>query len=388
MVELCREAGILCYEVESPPASLDALRNATYDEMLIGAIKSVGAQQEIRKIQQRHQIGMHHRIAQGQLPNVPPYGYRLQYDIAGNSEVVLDPAAAAAVRRIFDLYLEGMGVVAIAGILNGEHIPAPREATWGKGGLLSILSRVWTYAGFAEYNRRSRKRAYFRAKGQWPAIITEDEAKLIEAERERRGQSRRLVNTPYLLSGVVWCVDCQRAMNINIDNNRGRLQLRCQYRPHRGGWIDAKSVMAALQATIEYLNTVSIDEIAVDTQAAATDDLDKQESGLNAERKQIEASLSRADQAFTDGLMDIDRYRQQTQRLTARRDAVDVALRQLAEKRDAARYAGERKQRLEEVRDAAEAMINHPNQTLGNAWLRRFLRVWVSGNKVVRVEIF
>jgi len=53
--------------------------------------------------------------------------------------------------------------------------------------------------------------------------------------------------------------------------------------------------------------------------------------------------------------MDIDRYRQQTQRLAARRDAVDTAPRQLAERREAARYAGERKQRLEEVRDAAGA---------------------------------
>ena len=48
------------------------------------------------------------------------------------------------------------------------------------------LELIWRYAGFSEMNRKSTSREYVRAKGNWPAIITEQEAEMLLAEVARR----------------------------------------------------------------------------------------------------------------------------------------------------------------------------------------------------------
>ena len=387
VVELCREAGILCYETESPPASLDPRARVSYDDLLIGAIKSVGAQQEIRKLTERQRIGMIHRVRQGLSPSRPPFGYKRVYDPAGNLTVEIDPAPAIAIKRIFDLYLQGLGITAIANMLNAEGAVAP-AGQWTKNGVRVIVRRAWFYAGFVEYNVASKtQQPYLRAPATWQALISEDDALRAHAEFAERGQNRKLANTPYLLSGVVWCQTCKRRMTLGNDKGRHRVQIYCQRRC-AGGWIDAKNVMAALDATIEHLATIDLD--AADSEAANADvdaEYAEQVARLDAERRRLDAALTRADNAYTDGLMDIDRYRQQTKRIAAERKAVEAEALRLAAEIDAAKSASTHGQRVREVRDAARAMIDHPNRTLGNAWLRQFVRVWVSGNQVIRVEI-
>lgn len=66
VVELCHEAGIATYETENPPSSLDV--DDSHDDMLLGAIKSVGAQREIAKLKQRHRTGMIGRVQDGKFP--------------------------------------------------------------------------------------------------------------------------------------------------------------------------------------------------------------------------------------------------------------------------------------------------------------------------------
>lgn len=387
VVELCREAGILCYETESPPASLESLANASYDDLLIGAIKSVGAQQEIQKMRQRHQSGMLHRVKQGKPPGKPPFGYRLRYDAAaGNASVEIDPAPAAAIKRLFELHMQGMGIGLIAEMLNAEGAVA-YGSQWTRGAVRAILIRTWAYAGFVEYNVRSKSRPYVRLPASWPALISETDARVVLAEIESRGKHRKLANTPYLLSGVVWCQSCGRKMIIGNNRGRARIELRCTTK-HAGGWINAKSIMAAIFATIDYLGTVDLDAEAGSNHEHSAEDFESQTRRLDVERQRIATALTRADNAYTDGLMDIDRYRQQSRRLAAERDAIDATATRLAAERDAAVFESGRRQRLEEIRDAASVMLNHPNQTLANAWLRRFMRIWVADNKVVRVEMF
>ena len=54
-----------------------------------------------------------------------PYGYLV--DPENKNHLVIDEAAAPVVRRIFDMYINGAGYIAIANALNAEHISPPCE---------------------------------------------------------------------------------------------------------------------------------------------------------------------------------------------------------------------------------------------------------------------
>ena len=53
------------------------------------------------------------------------YGYEVR-----NGSFVIKPAEAAVVRRIFQMYLDGMGSVKIMKLLTAEGVPAPLGGLW------------------------------------------------------------------------------------------------------------------------------------------------------------------------------------------------------------------------------------------------------------------
>lgn len=118
VVELCHDAGIATYETENPPASLQLANGTSHDDMLIGAIKSVGAQREIQKLQERHEMGMIARVKKGEFPSAVPFGWRAVFDPAGNRIIQIDEDAAAVIRlMILDFYMgRGMGIQVVAEI--------------------------------------------------------------------------------------------------------------------------------------------------------------------------------------------------------------------------------------------------------------------------------
>ena len=91
------------------------------------------------------------------------YGYRK--DPADHNRLVIDPPAAAVVRRIFALYVQGAGAGKIAQTLNAEAIPPPsvyraaqsgqpaaKPTLWSKATVRRILSNS-TYVGDMEQGR-------------------------------------------------------------------------------------------------------------------------------------------------------------------------------------------------------------------------------------------
>lgn len=67
-----------------------------------------------------------------------------------------DPEAVATVRRIFDLYdKEGLGVTAIAAILNEAGVPGPQGERWWEPAVAGVLTNS-RYAGLASYRPRRK----------------------------------------------------------------------------------------------------------------------------------------------------------------------------------------------------------------------------------------
>ena len=132
VAELCNRAHILLYETMAPPATLD-FRPSDHSDMLIGAIKSVDAQQEIRKIQDRHRKGMADRVVKGKMPGKINFGYLPTYEAGRLTGYTVDEDAAATIRLIVSLYLDnGCGALNIADHLNRQGRPAPEGGQWNE----------------------------------------------------------------------------------------------------------------------------------------------------------------------------------------------------------------------------------------------------------------
>lgn len=141
------------------------------------------------------------------------YGYRK--DPADHRRLLPDPAAAAVVRRIFALYLQGYSTARIAQALNREGIPPPsvyrrqhggtaRPGTgqWSRATLHQMLTNR-TYVGDLEQGRR-RKVSYKSAKSvrlprtQWiivpgthEGLVSRADFDAVQRQLARRGRGRR-----------------------------------------------------------------------------------------------------------------------------------------------------------------------------------------------------
>lgn len=388
VVGLCMKHGVAVYEIENPPSSLDAARQQSHDDMLLGAIKSVGAEREIQKLKERHKSGMIGRIRTGKPANKLVYGYRPFYDDNGNRKILIDEPAAAIVRRIFATYLDGHGTPYIARSLNADDIPTPMGGTWQAINVRSILDNVRRYAAVTAVNRRTKTtppRPYTEAPAAWEPIIDKTTLERIEAERKFRRDSRRSVDTPYLLSGVVYCMHCQRRMTIQSlkpkkDGNLGARQLLC----YTHGGIAYRRVEAALRAKMASLNDVDLDSLAITIDPL--DALRNELAILAAQLADLEASVSRAETAYIRGRLPIERYEAQLDTLNAEIASVRKQQDTVEQELTDAAARGNQRQRLEETAKLGLAKLDGPDTASSNAWLRTHVRIWIDGKSVFAVE--
>lgn len=169
--------------------------------------------------------------------NCAPYGYKKKVIKDGKKDVHTlepDPEKSEVVRRIFQLYLSGLGMTKISDYLNSQLIPPPTGKVWSPHAIPGVLQNVH-YAGKVRwYWRRTvrvvedgevktkRPRAVdpLVFEGLHDAIV---EPELWEAVQKKRGKNPRNPNAYNLtnpLAGVFWC-ECGRAMSGRKYNNKG-----------------------------------------------------------------------------------------------------------------------------------------------------------------------
>ena len=127
-----------------------------------------------------------------------------------------DPYASRVVKRIFDMAEAGRGMVDITSTLNDEGILSPRRKLWGKTSVHAILSNE-AYTGTLVWGVNSKDNAEpVRVEKAFPAIITKAQfgrvGKLMRSRTPKRSHPRRVGST-YMLSGLVKCKACNRALS-------------------------------------------------------------------------------------------------------------------------------------------------------------------------------
>jgi hypothetical protein len=172
------------------------------------------------------------------LTNTALYGYRKSPD--DKNLWLIDEEAAAIVRRIFQMTIDGKGPFQIAKALTNEKVMCPslyisirdggrytpasaaEPYTWGDATVKNILARP-EYMG-CTVNFRTHKNFYKdkkrekRSQEEWAVFDGTQEA-IVDAETWRTAQKCRKVTrrknstgTPNPLTGLVYCADCGSRM--------------------------------------------------------------------------------------------------------------------------------------------------------------------------------
>ena len=147
-----------------------------------------------------------------------PYGYRKVYVQDGakkRPKLELDSPAAAVVRRIFDMALQGKSTLDITKTLNAEGIASRRGKRWLKSAVHTILNNE-TYTGAVVWGVTSKDGTPpVRVEDAHPAIVSKSEFRRVRkllGSRAPKSVHPRRASSPYLLSGLVRCETCGKAL--------------------------------------------------------------------------------------------------------------------------------------------------------------------------------
>ena len=180
-----------------------------------------------------------------------PYGHRkLMVQDGAKKRPTLEPDAAtsAVVERIFGMAEAGRGILDITRTLNDEGIANPTDRLWSKNGIHIIL-RNESYTGTLVWGADAKDKAEpVRVEKAFPAIISKTRFRRVNRKLRSRAPKRshpRRVGSSYLLSGLVRCRTCNRALS-GQDAKSGRFSYYvCQSVMKRGsGACDAPRLNA------------------------------------------------------------------------------------------------------------------------------------------------
>ena len=147
-----------------------------------------------------------------------PYGYKkvqVQDGAKKRPRLELNPPLDAVARRIFDMALHGHSVLDIVKTLNAEGIPTSNGKRWLKTTIHAMLNNE-AYTGTLVWGKDARDGAPpVRVEDAFPAIVSRDEfdriARMLQSRAPNKMNPRRAVS-PYLLSGLLKCETCGKAM--------------------------------------------------------------------------------------------------------------------------------------------------------------------------------
>ena len=193
-------------------------------EMIV-TFPGMAAQQESEAISGNLRWSYRKRMESGEFNCCyPAYGFRL---FEGKLEI--HETEAAVIRRIFELYLQGMGMQRIANLLNEECIPRRKEAQkWHFSTIKYILNNE-RYMGDAvlqksyttetlPFRRRvnNGELPMFYVENSNPPIISREIYRAAQALQKERTVQRSGQYAVYPLSKILRCPDCGRSFRRQI----------------------------------------------------------------------------------------------------------------------------------------------------------------------------
>ena len=154
------------------------------------------------------------------MTNTAPYGYRREYVQDGAKKrprLALNPPDDGVVKRMFDMAASGRSLLDIAKTLDGEGIPTAKGKRWGTSSVQRFL-RNEAYTGTLIWGVNAKDgHPPVRVEDAFPDIVTRelfDHVARMLSSKHRSVMHPRSVASSHLLSGLVKCKGCGRAMTV------------------------------------------------------------------------------------------------------------------------------------------------------------------------------
>ena len=290
-----------------------------------------------------------------------PYGYRrvmVQDGVKKRPKLELNPPSDAVVRRIFDMALQGKSILDITKTLNAEGIPTVNGKKWLKTTVHTMLDNE-AYTGAVVWGISSGDgQPPVRVEDAHPAIISKREfqrvRKLLDSRAPKRANPRR-ASSPYLLSGILKCETCGRAMSASEAKSGKYTYYVCQSLMKRGSGscktprLNAKKIESTI---VDELRANILTESNIRDLVKL---LDEEMDGAAAEHRQklesIEAELE-----------EVKKQLGRVWHFISKSDSVDIAAAS-----DHIVELRERKESLESASDEARAVLAERRQYLDSA---------------------
>lgn len=191
----------------------------------------------IRDISKKIRANLRFKIEQGEYIGNAPYGY--VKSINEKNRLVVDTRTAPVVREIFGLYKQGYGYAAIADILNKKGYPSPSSKNsdipitpWNQVAVQRILcNRVYigdTVQGVSEKisfkNKKTRRLPFDKwiitTNTHEPIVKNEDFEEVQKIRAKKRSSQGYNRNISHLLSNMLYCGKCGKAMYVRVRRDR------------------------------------------------------------------------------------------------------------------------------------------------------------------------
>ena len=335
-----------------------------------------------------------------------PYGYRkLMVQDGAKKRPTLEPDedSSPVVKRIFDMAEAGRGMTDITRTLNYEGIASPAGKLWGKTSVHTILTNE-VYTGALVWGTKAKDKADpLRVDKAFPSIVSKAQfrrvSRLMRSRAPKRAHPRR-VGSSYLLSGLVKCKTCNRALS-GQDSKSGQFSYYvCQSLMKRGsGACDAprlnarrfeELVVGKIRSNI--LTEGSIRELvkAVDEQMdGVASEQRKRLETIDSELSDVRRRLDRLYNLVETTDMDIDDFKPRI------RDHQERQQRLEASAEEARAILSQRREVLDDVntitayaQDMSE-FLNESELTERRAFIETFVKeiVVMPGNALMRYSV-
>ncbi len=246
-----------------------------------------------------------------------------------DGKYAIEPAGAAVVREIFEMYAGGANVTEIINTLNSRGIRTSRGARWNKNSLHTIL-RNERYAGVYIWKD-------VRIEGGIPAIISRE---LFDAVQERlkrvaRAPAAARTDVDYMLTGKLFCGHCGSAMVGESGTGKSgrkwhyyacikrKRQKACDKKPVKKDWIEE----LVIRQTREKCLTDEMIELLVDA-ALGVQEREKDDSvlrGFEAELVEVKRAIENMLKAIEQGII-TPSTKQRLEELESRRLDLEYAI--------------------------------------------------------------
>lgn len=282
------------------------------------------ARKELKLINRRLQRGRAKSIEEGKyISPDAPYGYEFKYDDKGKKYLAINDEQAAAVRLIFDMYLQNNGATKIANKLNSLGYETNNHIEFKAKAVRDILSNI-TYCGYVKWKTIDRKNhsrprpdnEQIITKGKHEPIIDEFTFNRVQEIRKSKYISPTKTKVSNPLAGIVVCKKCGHNLIQKI--SRGKIYLNCRHCNNKSSSL--KYVEDAIIESLEgWLNKYKV-KIELKDDTSDIDKLKFEVKKLQRELNETEKQKSKLFDFLERGIYDDNTFLERSTILSSRID--------------------------------------------------------------------